>query len=79
LKPLRKITDKLKEISSPAKFDRTPVKTNTSDFASLDNALRDLMIQIDESFRKEKEITINISHELLTPVSVLRSKLRIFF
>jgi signal transduction histidine kinase len=75
LKPLEKITNKLKEISSPSKFDRTPVKTNTSDFAGLDNALRDLMIQIDESFRKEKEITVNISHELITPISVMRSKL----
>ena len=75
LKPLTKITDKLKEISSPSKFDRTPVKTKTSDFASLDNALSDLMVQIDESFQKEKEITVNISHELMTPISVLRSKL----
>lgn len=75
LNPLTKITNKLKEISSPSKFDRIPVKTNTSDFASLDNALRDLMIQIDESFQKEKEITVNISHELMTPISVLRSKL----
>ncbi len=75
LNPLKKITNKLKEISSPSKFDRTPVKTNTSDFVGLDNALRDLMIQIDESFQKEKEITVNISHELMTPISVLRSKL----
>lgn len=75
LRPLKKIKNKLKAISSPSKFDMTPVETNTSDFASLDKALRDLMQQIDESFRKEKEITVNISHELLTPVSVLRSKL----
>jgi signal transduction histidine kinase len=75
LNPLEKITNKLKEISSPSKFDRTPIKTNTTDFVGLDNALRDLMIQIDESFRKEKEITVNISHELMTPISVLRSKL----
>jgi signal transduction histidine kinase len=34
-----------------------------------------MMEHIDELFRKEKEITVNISHELLTPVSVLRSKL----
>jgi signal transduction histidine kinase len=75
LNPLEKITNKLKEISSPSKFDKTPVKTNTSDFVGLDNALRDLMVQIDESFQKEKEITVNISHELMTPISVLRSKL----
>lgn len=75
LLPLKKITGKLKEISSPSTFDMIPVKTNTSDFVILDNALRDLMVQIEESFRKEKDITVNISHELLTPVSVLRSKL----
>ena len=33
------------------------------------------MTKIEDLFRKEKEITVNISHELMTPVSVLRSKL----
>jgi signal transduction histidine kinase len=75
LRPLDKITNKLKGISNPSLFDKTPVRTNTSDFYSLDHALRELMEHIDELFRKEKEITVNISHELLTPVSVLRSKL----
>ncbi len=75
LKPLKRITDKLREISSPSKFDRTPVRTSTFDFATLDKALIELMSKIDESFRKEKEITVNISHELMTPVSVMRSKL----
>lgn len=75
LRPLEKITAKLKSISSPSTFDKELIPTNTSDFAKLDKALRDLMIRIDESFRKEKEITVNISHELLTPVAVLRSRL----
>jgi len=75
LRPLNKITDKLKGISNPSHFDKIPVKTSTSDFYSLDKALRDLMEHINDLFQKEKEITINISHELLTPVSVLRSKL----
>ncbi|MBG0859003.1 MAG: HAMP domain-containing histidine kinase [Bacteroidales bacterium] len=75
LRPLDRITNKLKGISNPALFDKTPVRTNTSDFYSLDHALRELMDNINELFQKEKEITINISHELLTPVSVLRSKL----
>jgi signal transduction histidine kinase len=73
--PLEKITNKLKGISDPSSFDNTPVKTTTSDFYSLDHALRDLMKNIGELFEKEKEITDNVSHELLTPISVLRSKL----
>lgn len=75
LKPLDIITNKLKGISDPSIFDKRPVKTTTSDFYSLDNALTGLIENINESFRKEKDITVNISHELLTPVSVLRSKL----
>jgi signal transduction histidine kinase len=75
LRPLDVITEKLKGISDPSIFDKAPVNTTTSDFIHLDNALTSLMSRIDELFRKEKETTVNISHELLTPVSVLRSKL----
>lgn len=75
LRPLDAIIRKLKNISNPAAFDKNPVKTSTYDFRSLDDALKELMERIDLLFRKEKEITVNISHELLTPVSVIRSKL----
>jgi signal transduction histidine kinase len=75
LRPLDAITHKLKGISNPSIFDKTPVRTTTSDFQHLDEALIELMRHIDQLFQTEKEITVNISHELLTPVSVLRSKL----
>jgi len=75
LNPLEKIKNKLKLVSDPALFDMTPVRTNTSDFVALDKTLCELMDNINKLFRKEKDITVNISHELLTPVSVLRSKL----
>lgn len=75
LGPLDKITSRLKGISNPALFDRSDIKTTTTDFRQLDNTLKELMDRINELFMKEKDITVNISHELLTPVSVLRSKL----
>ena len=75
LSPMDKIKNKLKRISDPSLFDMSPVRTTTSDFIRLDNALRELMEHINTLFQKEKEITVNISHELLTPISVLRSKL----
>ena len=75
LRPLDIITNKLKGISNPSIFDKTPVRTTTSDFHHLDVALIELMRHIDQLFQNEKEITVNISHELLTPISVLRSKL----
>ena len=75
LLPLDKITAKLKEVTNPSLFDKTKISTTTSDFLRLDSSLTSLMEQLDESFRKEREITVNISHELMTPVSILRSKL----
>ena len=75
LRPLRIITGRLKETSSPNFANAEPVITSTEDFVRLDRTLREMMRKIEELFRKEKEITVNISHELMTPVSVLRSKL----
>lgn len=75
LRPLDKITKKLKGISDPSIFDKLPVRTTTTDFMQLDSVLIELMIHIDDLFQKEKEITVNISHELLTPISVIRSNL----
>ena len=75
LKPLDKIMLKLNGISNPSAFDRTEIRTTTLDFHQLDHTLKELMDRINELFRKEQDITVNISHELLTPVSIVRSKL----
>jgi len=75
LRPLKVITGRLKETTSPSSVSKEPVRTSTEDFIQLDRTLREMMKKIDDLFRKEKETTVNISHELMTPVSVLRSKL----
>ena len=75
LRPLRIITGRLRETSSPSLISTEPVVTSTEDFIQLDRTLREMMRKIEDLFLKEKEITVNISHELMTPVSVLRSKL----
>jgi signal transduction histidine kinase len=75
LRPLDEISKKLGSISNPASFDKVPVETKTTDFHQLDDALIKLMNHIDGLFQKEKDITVNISHELLTPISIIRSKL----
>lgn len=75
IRPLERINQKLKKTSTPAQFDTTLVRTSTTEFIQLDQTLNELMQKINELFRKEKETTSNISHELLTPISVLRGKL----
>ena len=75
LKPLDQIIKKLREISSPETYNKNEVLTTTEDFRMLDRALTELMERIEKLFAKEKEITVNISHELMTPISIVRSKL----
>lgn len=75
LKPLDKIIRKLENISSPDSFDSSRINTSTYDFRELDAALISLMERIKNLFEKEREITNNISHEMMTPLSVLRSRL----
>jgi signal transduction histidine kinase len=75
LQPLNKITTKIKSTSDPAGFDHKPVTTSSTDFLMLDHTLSELMNKINQLIQKEREITQNISHELLTPISILRTKL----
>ena len=75
LRPLKIITRRLETTSSPSLPDSKQLKTTTRDFIQLDQTLREMMKKIEDLFRTEREITVNISHELMTPVSVLRSKL----
>lgn len=75
IRPVEKITAKLRKTPSPVLYDPKPIKTTTTEFLYLENTLSELMQKINELFQKEKETTANISHELLTPISVLRSKL----
>ena len=75
LRPLKKIEAKLKGIKTPEKFDYTLVQTNTTDFRYLDRAIRNMMRKIRNTFYIEKEFIANVSHELLTPVSILQTRL----
>ena len=75
LRPLQKIEAKLKGIRTPEKFDYTLVKTNTTDFRYLDRTIRNMMRKIRNTFYIEKEFIANVSHELLTPISILQTRL----
>lgn len=52
-----------------------PIRTSTTDFRYLDDSLTALMGKIREAFEKEREFTSNASHELMTPISILQSKM----
>lgn len=72
LSPFYKIVDeKINKVNDPMHFDYVPVKTTTSDFVLLDQSISMLMSKFKNSMLTEKEFIANVSHELLTPISIL--------
>lgn len=75
LKPFYKIIDtKIRRVNEPDTFDHTPIKTHSTDFQELDTVLNQMMYRISELFKEERQFIANVSHELLTPIALLKSK-----
>ncbi|TJZ59960.1 HAMP domain-containing histidine kinase [Sphingobacterium olei] len=76
LKPFRSIVAKrLINQKFPFNINFVPIKTTTRDFRFLDDSLQELMVNVNSAFKREREFTANASHELLTPVSILKNKI----
>lgn len=76
LRPFHKIVKgKLKEIKHPEKFEARRIRTSTNEFKQLDTAIDEMMLKIQETFRVEREFITNVSHEILTPTSILKNRL----
>jgi len=55
------------------------VRTTTSDFQHLDISIHQMIRTIESTFQKEREFISNASHELMTPISILQSKIENMF
>jgi signal transduction histidine kinase len=76
LRPLNHIIiPKLKTTTTPESFDYSELKTSTTDFAYLNNVINELMRKVTGSLATQKKFIADVSHELITPVSVVQSKM----
>lgn len=76
LAPFYQIIDrKLIKVNDPMNFDYEKIKTTTQDFELLDDSISSLMRKISNLFILEKQFIANVSHELLTPISIISSRL----
>ncbi|RFP65023.1 hypothetical protein D0N36_10995 [Hymenobacter lapidiphilus] len=75
LRPLHQlIVRRLEGVHHPSAFSYEPLATTTADFQRLDSSLTDMMRLVQSAFEKEREFMSNVSHELLTPVSILQTR-----
>ncbi len=76
LKPFNKIVnEKLKDIKHPTSFNTSSIKSTTYEFAQLDRSINEMMKKTKETFEIEREFITNVSHEILTPVSILKNRI----
>ncbi|MDI1257448.1 MAG: HAMP domain-containing sensor histidine kinase [Flavobacterium sp.] len=73
--PFYKIIDtKIRRVNDLSSFNFTTINSHSAEFRELDEVLNGMMSRIDTLFRKEKEFIANVSHELLSPISLLKNK-----
>lgn len=76
LKPFNLIVSgKLKNIKDPTNFSPQPIFTSTYEFKYLDESINELMRKVKDLFAVEKAFISNVSHELLTPISILQNRM----
>ena len=75
LRPFYKIVNqKLVDVHHPSKFKTEPIKTSTFEFAYLDESINEMMQKVKDAFLIEREFITNVSHEILTPISILKNR-----
>ena len=75
LRPLTLIVRRLQRIEHQGTFKAKTLRTSTDDFIYLNNTINEMMGQVQAAFLKEKEFIGNVSHELLTPISILQNRM----
>jgi signal transduction histidine kinase len=60
--------------NKPLPLDNT---TGIEEFDRLNKTLRDLIDHVDQAYRNQKQFTENASHELQTPLAIIRSKVEL--
>ncbi|MDZ7719044.1 MAG: HAMP domain-containing sensor histidine kinase [Balneolaceae bacterium] len=72
--PFYETVDTLETIKNPTQFNETFPHSDTYEIDVLNNALNSMMMQVKRSFEDQKMFIQNASHELLTPLSIIRQK-----
>jgi len=74
LAPFYETVSTLEHISNPSDLNETFPATTTDEINVLNSALNSMMQHIRSSFEDQKQFIQNASHELLTPLSIIRQK-----
>jgi signal transduction histidine kinase len=72
MSPIRTLENSLKRLSADNLDSADAVESKFKEFDGITKIYRDLRLRLDESFRKARNFTAYASHELKTPLTILR-------
>ncbi|MEX0724182.1 MAG: HAMP domain-containing sensor histidine kinase [Gracilimonas sp.] len=75
--PFYKVLDELKQFRLGESKSLSPVTSHTTEFRELKQVADDLVERTTQAYIYQKQFTENASHELQTPIAIIRSKLEL--
>ena len=77
LDPVQSIVGEVRRINERNLSNRLPVSRTNDEISLLSETLNEMLERIDAAFRSVRVLTANASHELRTPVALLRTRIEI--
>lgn len=74
LRPFYRILEQMNLYKVGKGIDEPLVKTSTSEFKKMQSLFRKMVCRTEEDYRKLKEYTENMAHEIQTPLAIIRNK-----
>jgi signal transduction histidine kinase len=77
LRPVHAVTSRVAEIGSHSLHERVPVPASTDEIAELATTMNEMLGRLEASSTTNRRLVSDASHELRTPVTVMRTELEV--
>ena len=77
LKPVRKLTNVIKQVTATGLDKQVPVESTDVEFVELINVFNQMLTRLERSFKQSSRFSGDAAHELKTPLAILRGELEL--
>ncbi|MBO3444292.1 ATP-binding protein [Clostridium sp. CCUG 7971] len=78
LESVKKLNDEIKDISEHNLSKKINEEGAEDEIKELTKSFNNMLVRIDDAFETQKQFSLNVAHELRTPLSVIQMKIDVF-